>query len=498
MLRPISLAVLSSLLTVLAFPKFEVSWLIWLAFIPLYDAAITSTTARRAFIVGFLSGLLSYVGLLYWIVVTFQAAHLSWGLAILALGALAGYLALYVGVWTLGIYRLRDETPLIVALTGGALWASLEWVRSFLFSGFPWALVADSQYRIPVTLQIVSWVGAIGLSGLVVAINGGIYALVPRRNGWKIATAFAGCSLSFLLLFGWARLRAGDQSLEPRAKVALLQGSIDQYKKWDQAYVEEIQRSYEALAEMASKGSPALVIWPETSVPGYLLQDQALRLWLERTVQRTRTHHIVGAPVWHEKLAYNSAFHLKPNGELGAEYTKQHLVPFGETVPFARFLGKWIGVLNALGGFSAKPGKAILPIEGHSVGVNICYEAIFPDLVRKSVRDGAEVIVNLTNDGWYMRTAAPFQHFAPNVLRAVENGRWVLRADNTGISAIVDPLGRIQKESPIFEPLVVAGDFVYRKEKTVYTRVGEFLIAACMLFSLTILGRRFLGRSPQS
>jgi apolipoprotein N-acyltransferase len=224
-----------------------------------------------------------------------------------------------------------------------------------------------------------------------------------------------------------------------------------------------------------------MIIWPETSVPGYLLQDPPLRDWLQRTVRQSKTSHLVGAPVLHNEMAYNSSFSINSEGILEGEYAKKHLVPFGEVVPWAHALGRFIKVLNDLGGFTAGDQPPVVRLAGCPVGVNICYEAIFPDLVRQSVKQGAQLIANLTNDGWYMQTAAPYQHFTPNVFRAVENGRWLVRADNTGISGIIDPTGHIVAASSIFESAVVTGIVHPLSDMTLYTRWGDWFAIFCSL-----------------
>lgn len=485
MLRPVtrlSFLALTAVSYVASFPKWNLFVLGWIALGPLLSCVQVSSSDRDAFIQGWLAGLLSYSGLLYWILVTFRAAHLSWTLAGLALAALAGYLALFWGCWTLLAYRWRDEPAPIYALLVAAAWVALEWARSYLFSGFPWTLLADSQALHPTVIQIASVTGAYGVSFLMVFFSASLSSLLLHRT-FSLQT-FVGCSLVLIVVLGFGRYRLSCAPLQEPAdlRVALLQGSIDQYKKWDQAYVSEIKDAYERLVSEARTEKPGLVIWPETSVPGYLLQDPPLRAWLNQTILKTEALHVVGAPAYHDRFAYNSAFLMDRSGQVMGEYTKQHLVPFGETVPFSSVLGRWIKVLNELGGFASKEGPGLLPFPNHPLGVNICYEAIFPNLVRKSVQAGAQAIVNITNDGWYMKTSAPYQHFAPNVLRAVENGRWLVRADNTGVSAIVDPWGRIQAASPIYVPMVVSGTIAFRTELTPYTRLGDVFAMLCVVF----------------
>jgi apolipoprotein N-acyltransferase len=541
------MAVVSSLLYILAFPNFNLSWLAFVALVPLV-VSVSRSSPRRAFLHGWLAGTLAYVGILYWIVVTFHAAHLSWSLGLLSLLLLASYLGLYWGAWSWflsliangGITRKagkperqREEsalrmmgsthrssgfpaslaTPALLALTGACAWVALEYLRTYLFSGFPWALLADSQVKALPLIQIASVTGVYGVSFLIVLVNLTVAefllfrhsrvrgnpenspALDPRFR-WDddcMAIVMTASLLLVCLLFGSYRLhRPLAHSPSPPMRVALLQGNIDQYKKWDAAYVQEIETTYQGLVQAASQAEPNLIVWPETSVPGYLLQEASLWNWLQPVVRNSRTNQLVGAPYMSDKNIYNMAFSLDRQCHIEGEYAKQHLVPFGEVVPWANSLGRFIPVLNSLGGFAAGGRSPVVPAAGVPVGVNICYEAIFPNLVRRSVKQGAQVIANLTNDGWYMRTAAPYQHWAPNIFRAVENGRWVLRADNTGISGLIDPTGHVAAASRIFEASVLVGDAQPRTELTIYTRFGDLFAWACALFCVGILARAIL------
>ena len=262
-------------------------------------------------------------------------------------------------------------------------------------------------------------------------------------------------------------------------RIALLQGSIDQYKKWDQEYVREIKESYAGLASMIPKASVNLVVWPETALPGWYPQDKKVAGWLEKVVRKTRVHHLAGAVTRGEEKALNSAFLLSPDGTVLARYDKMHLVPFGEFVPMQSILGRWIAVLNELGGFTGGEGHRPLGFNGTRLGVGICYESIFPEIPRAQVRNGADILVNLTNDGWYLDTAAPEQHFAMNVFRAVENRRFLVRAANTGISGILSPSGTIVDRTRLGERTVLTGTASPRGEKTLFTRFGDWFPLLC-------------------
>ncbi len=503
------LVLFTSLLAVLSFPKFAFSSLAWIALAPLAYVALHSSP-RRAFFLGWCSGTLAYSGILFWLIVTFQAAHQSLWLAAPCLLALSAYLGAFWGLWAWFVAKIGGPHPpsghplpegegqgfslpgvrmtAFLPFAGASAWVALEYLRTYLFSGFPWTLLGDSQVAHLYTIQLAAVTGIYGVSFLVclVSLSLAWWAFSYPSNHASVLVAAVFVSAN--LLYGYHRVAThAQEKVGVPIRVALLQGNIDQYKKWDKAYVEDIEATYSHLALEAKSTGAQLILWPETAVPGYLLRDPTVTSWVEGEVKKGAAFQIIGTPFTDGKSAYNAAFSFDPSGKILGFYSKSHLVPFGEVIPFGAVLGRWIRVLNDLGGFAAANRPPVIPIGYAQVGVNICYEAIFPALVRKSVKQGAEIIANLTNDGWYMRTAAPFQHFTPNVFRAIENNRWLIRADNTGISAIIDPVGHVVAASPIFQGCVVTGNVFARRAISLYTRFGDVFAWCCCLFSVLAL-----------
>ncbi|HCJ67752.1 MAG TPA: apolipoprotein N-acyltransferase, partial [Elusimicrobia bacterium] len=229
--------------------------------------------------------------------------------------------------------------------------------------------------------------------------------------------------------------------------------------------------------------SPSLIIWPESAIPGYLLYERHLYEQVKKIIQQSNCYHLIGSVHYKKDKLYNSVFLFSPEGKLLAEYDRIHPVPFGETIPLKDFLSKYIKVLNELGDFSSGKDFTVfnLPLTTrHSpltkFGVNICFEAIFPHLVRNFVKNGAEIIVNLTNDAWFLQTSAPYQHFTMNIFRAVENRRYVVRSANTGISAFIDPYGRVIKQTPIFITADLSEQIYPQKKMTFYTLYGDLFV----------------------
>jgi apolipoprotein N-acyltransferase len=496
--RTLGLLALSSLLYFLAFPKIDFAYVAWVALVPVVWAALEAPP-RRAFFWAWLAGTIAHCGILFWVVITFRAANQSMLLSLVCLVLLSSYVGLYWGSWAWFTHRVKNFKPLPFALVSAAAWTGLEWIRTHLFSGFPWALLGDSQWRFIALIQVASLTGVYGVSFLIVFVNVSLarWRLEREHSVRAVWTPIiAGALLVITVIWGAWRMHSEKRpSLTAGFPVALLQGSIDQYQKWDKQYVKSIQGVYAALNREALRTHPALIVWPETAVPGYLTHEPELQDWLTSVIRRTGTTHVVGAPAMSpDRTAYNSAFVIDSDGQVMGQYDKKHLVPFGEIVPWGKVLGRWIKVLNSLGGFAAGKRSPVILSPIGPLGINICYEAVFPDLVRRSVRQGASYIINITNDGWYMKTSAPYQHFVPNVFRAVENRRWLMRADNTGISALIDPAGRVHAASPIFVPLLVTGTVWPVSEVTFYTLYGDVFAGLCLALCLAISLRGILRR----
>lgn len=475
----------------------------WIALVPLLTAieqersresgSAPSLCLRVAFL-GFLCGMVSSVGQYYWIVPTFKAAGQPVWLAVVALVVLSGYLALYPAVWCALMAHVRVPRW-IISVIAASMWVALEYLRTSALGGFPWLLLGYSQWRALPLIQIAEVTGVYGVSFLVVLVNGTFVALVDRpreplrqilgQSLWPLFLV-AGCTL-----WGTTKLQEAAQfPLAQAPKVAILQGNIDQYKKWDTAYEAEIRTTYTGLALQAARQHPVLTVWPESAVPGCLRDDPGLSQWLSHLIAATGTEHIVGAVdramprvSQHAGRAdapfLNTAWLFDAQGRLIDRYSKMHLVPFGEVVPFQRWVGRYVPVLNELGAFEA--GNVAHPLRTRLglVGTTICFEVIFPDLTRRFVRNGAQVLANITNDGWYLKTAAPEQHLIMNVFRAIENRRTLVRAANTGISAGIDPWGRFLMRTPLLTRQVALVPVWPMMRLTAYTRFGDLFAQLC-------------------
>ena len=502
------LALASALLLTLAFPKIDMGWLAWVALTPLL-LAIRQVERRDGFIIGFSFGLAHYLGLMYW---TVHTMNLYGGIPMFqAVGILvlfAAYLALYPAFFTFLIAWLRPK-PLYLMVLAPSLWVALEMLRNWLFTGFPWELLGYSQYHHLRIIQVADLFGVYAVSGLIVLVNCAMTVAVlgwlelewhrhrpTRKSALRSSAAIVALIVSLNLYGGW-RMQATDRAAasSEQAKVALVQGNIDQAQKWDPRFQMQTTVKYRQLSLEPPAKSADLIVWPETAAPFYFLADPILTQMVMEGIKRTHAYFVIGSPSYasenRERLIYhNSAYLISPQGELQGKYDKVHLVPFGEYVPLKRFLPFIHKLVAQVGDF--KPGLRgnTLPWKNHALGMLICYEAIFPELARAMVQNGADLLVNITNDAWFGRTGAAYQHFSMAVFRAVENRRVLVRAANTGISGFIDANGRELETTALFKQAVIARNVALLKVRSLYSRWGDWPLGL-LTFGLSIL---FIGR----
>jgi len=418
--------------------------------------AAHAPTARAAVKAGYWIGALSACANLYWTCLPIHDfGGLAWPLALpvpMLMGLVLGlYTAALVAVWRFGIQRL----PAWLCLPYCACaWTGMEMLRGALFTGFPWLTLAAGFSPWPVMVQGAAFVGAYGLSGLLAALAAAaaIYGPISRP-------ALAAVVLSLGLLFLGNHRLAEPLPKDGSTHVTIIQGNVDQSRKWDPQAEAATVEKYLALSRQAVADAPTdLLVWPETSMPFYYQDGGALAQRIQEFTTSSGVPLLFGAPAYQRSIGghvlYNRAYLLTPSGQT-ASYDKEHLVPFGEYVPLGNiltFVGK---LVEGVGDF--RPGQDGKPLVHGSLalGTLICYEAIFPELAQKRVAAGANVLVNISNDAWFGDSAAPRQHLDLALLRAVEQGRTLIRGTNTGISAVIDPRGRIMAQGGLFTALAL-------------------------------------------
>jgi len=507
MKKNIAWAILSGLLLTGAFPKIGLNWLAWFALVPLLYA-IRNLSAGAAFRLGWIAGLVHFLSLLYWLVPVMRTygylpMYLSVAVLVLLTAVLALFIALFAAILT-GVSQKPAGCLTLLPL----IWVALEYFRSFIFSGFPWELLGYSQYNRLLLIQISDILGVYGLSALIAFVNGAIFIallhLLKRR--WQqtgITRQLATGSIIALTMgvvltgsYGHWRLQAIDNLIAkaPQTRISVIQGNIDQGVKWDPAFQIETIKKYNRLSSAAAKQQPDLIVWPESATPFYFLYEAAPSELVFEGIRKSATDYLIGSPSFLRTNSgvqyYNSAYLISPEDKTMGKYDKTHLVPFGEYVPFKKwlpFLGKMVAQVGDFRG--GHVGKT-LPWRSEQLGVQICYEIIFPELSRALAKNNASILVNITNDAWFGKTSGPYQHFSMTVFRAVENRRALARSANTGISGFIDPAGRILASTDLLQDAVATRMVPMVKERSVYTRFGDLFAQFCLAFVLlTVLFR---------
>jgi apolipoprotein N-acyltransferase len=497
-----ALAALSGVLLAFSFPKFGHWAVAWVALVPLLVSVAAARSGRTAFRRGYAAGAVSSMGLVYWteaVVVQFGGLPVVVGLVVMTLLCLA--LALFPSLFAWLVWRWLRAFGSAALLLAPVAWVATEILRAHTLFRFSWCLLGYSQHENVAFIQIARF-GAVYLVSAVVAASSAVLAyLVVERDPRGRAAASA--SLAVLLVavgtFGSAALGQPIRA-SGRIKVGLVQAAILQGEKWDPALAWRNVDRHVALTEQAADKGARLVVWPESAVPFLFDRNPGVAGQLGELARARGIHLLFGnddrEDVPGGYRMFVGAKMLDPAGRLALRYHKIRLVPFGEYVPMQP-------LLTAGGRFTAKlvdqvadftPGDAhvVAPVEGHPIGVTICYEAIFPDVVRGFAAGGAELLVNVTNDAWYGRSSAPHQHLAMASFRAVENGKYLVRAANTGISAVVDPRGRVLERTALFEPATIVREVPFVAGTTFYARHGDvfawggFALAA-VLTALTLV-----------
>ena len=512
--RSLVLASASGLFIPLSFPKSDLELLAWIALVPLHWA-LDGKTKAQAFWIGWLSGTIAFTGMMAWVVTAMTTygkvpLPISYGILLL----LTAYLGLYVGLYSAGAVWFRSLIPRYGFFVFPCLWVTLELIRTYALSGMPWGLLGYSQYRQIEIIQIADHMGVYGVSFLIVLVNVALAEFLswlmpyfrnfrPARLPWELA-AMAALLVTLSWQYGLVTLSETPFSDVPRLSitVGVVQPNVDQAVKWDTAYREETLARFDRLTEKLGRATD-LVVWPEAATPFVFEREPVYQLQLMALANRAQAPILFGSPAlrfYPDRRPYlmNSAYLLAPDGQLLGRYDKHHLVPFGEYIPFKSSLLSFLDKLvEGIGDFepgtgptvltlppklkSATAGTAGTTLRPINFGVAICYEVIFPNLVRQFAANGAEFLVTVTNDAWFGPSAAASQHFSMVVFRSVENHLAFARSANTGISGFIDPFGRIVEATPIFTEQAVKATMQVWRPYTFYSRHGDVFAYGCAI-----------------
>lgn len=500
MRKNLLLSLLSSVLLSLSFPPLKLGFLAYIALVPFF-LLLEDKNYKESIRWGYLTGLFTNIGTLYWI---------SWVTvpgAIAAILYLPIYMIIYALLHNFLKKRLGEKT---VYWFIPFLWTGIEYLRSLGVLGFPWSSLAYTQSYYLSLIQYVSFTSVYGVSFWVATINVFVFLILKNFSDFKKVLVYF-IILILLLIIPWiyGSLVIPDEENTPEEniRIGLIQGNIDPYIKWSDEFLEENLRIYEELTLEAVKQQPQLIIWPETAVPDYLRISDFYLKNLREFLLKIKLPLITGAPDFkylpdQTYLTFNGVFLLIPGRPEFQVYRKIHLVPFGERVPFTDTFPFLKNLLESLemgeGNFS--PGNEVVsfnvPLISHferlkrdsiRAPVIICFESLFPELVRKFIQKGADILIIITNDAWFGRSAAPYHHAQMAIFRAIENRISVARCANTGVSMFVDPYGRTVSSTAIFQKKILVHDIPLRTESTFFKRQGNVFTVTISLLNIAPL-----------
>jgi apolipoprotein N-acyltransferase len=459
-------------------------------------------TSRAAFSLGLVAGMVCFAGTLYWLVETMTTfGGLPVPLAVFAAALLVAYLSLFPAAFATALFHLQRTMGVRAAVLAAApIWIATELGRQYVWDGFPWELLGYSQVTVLPIAQLASVTGVYGLSGLLVLVSAALALVILERDRSRfIVAALVAALVVVIAVWGSRRIAAGTlASAGERVRVAVVQGNIQQSDKWNPALRDVIIGRYVGMTRQAIEQGATFIIWPESALPVYFEEDPARAAVVRRLAREHRVTLLIGSDQVERATPgnslehpanrfYNAAFLVSPDGSTAAVYRKMHLVPFGEYVPLQRMLFFVGPIVEAISPFTSGTEPTLLPVGSHKISTAICYEIIFGSLIRTFVSGGSELLTTITNDAWYGRSSAAYQHWDQASMRSIENGRYLARAANTGISGFVDPYGRALQKTALFEEAVVVHDVAFLTAPTVYARVGDLIAWLSLAFTAAAL-----------
>jgi len=488
MLRKISQIIFyffSALFLILAYPPFNLWIFAWFSFLPLFFV-LERKSGFKAFVLAYVFGIIFWLVSIYWLIYV----------TLLGLISLVLYLALYFAFfgWFFKTFSKKKTAYLIFSIP--CLWVLLEYLRSHLFSGFPWLLLGHSQYLNLAFIQIADFTGAYGVSFLIMFTNlclWQVFRSIKRESIWALCF----CVMAILATWGYGNLKLKEVYSGKKFSIAVIQPNIPQELKWQEKEKDRIIYQQAQITLKTSDANPDLVIWPETALPLKNLdleEDIFSLLALKNLAQELKSALLTGAVRIDKQDYYNSAYLISSSGQILKFYDKIHLVPFGEYIPIRKYFS-FLESIVPIGDFSAGKDFTIFRLDGARFAVLICFEDIFPELARNFVKKGAHFLINITNDAWFGRSPAAHQHFISSVFRAVENRVWIVRSANTGVSGFISPSGKIVSvvKDYLGKEIFVEGyaienvTIAKNKPLSFYSRYGDVFIIFNLFIFLSIL-----------
>jgi apolipoprotein N-acyltransferase len=516
------LALISSVLQILVFPNANLYFLCWIAMAPLlyglllgrggagelFDSegrSLRPFTLGQGFLIAWVSGIVWYLGTCYWVFPVMTGyGGLHWLVAAPVTLAAAFAMGLHHALFGLLVVLIArrssagNRRPLLMA---PIFWVAIELLRDRI-TGFPWNQLGGSQIDNIPFARMAQTAGVYGLSFAVMLVNSALVAALllrgQRRKNLLISAVTAAIALQIGVFAKPPAFSATHQAVLLQENVPLLDQSEWTPRYFDQTISELVKLSVEA-APRQPDNNPGLIIWPESPAP-FFIADPRLQRWLVAMAQDRNSYLVVGSlgetqETGGRQQLLNSALVTDPHGNMVGRYDKIHLVPFGEYVPFQNLLFFANKLTREVGDFARGSQRKVFDLGGTHAGIFICYESVFPEEVREFTANGAQVLINISDDLWYGETGAPAQHLQMARMRAVENHRWVLLATNNGTTASIDPLGRVVKQAPRNVRTALVAPFAPQTESTFYSRNGDMFAWACVIISLLAVFVRWRYRA---
>lgn len=521
--------VLSGLLLSLSFPfwacefshigKTGLGWLAWVALVPIMLFVLNAKKMRQVVLAGLFTGTVNHFLLLYWLMGTMHNyGGMSWALSAGFLLAIAVVTSIFM-ILTVVLMRFCSGSPGMFFIGSACVWVAVEYLRTYAFTGLPWALLGYTQFQQLNLVQIVDLTGVYGVSFMLVLGNAAIALLLNALNQHYIdrgryilkgilCLIITAAAVAGVFFYGQTRRAEihDKMTAAPQINVGLVQASIPQHEKWEPEFQNAALQTYAELSFQVARTRPDIIIWPETALPFHFPQNEDLSQRIFSMVNYVDIPFFVGAPRFEVPPGetdvnrfkyYNSAFLVVPEHGLMQIYDKVHLVPFGEYVPWQSVMF----FMNSITGGGFERGEAgtvvhspLLMQDKLKIGTLICYEGIFPDLSRSMARNGANLLVNITNDAWYDYSAGPYQHFIISMFRGLETRTGFVRCANTGISAFVMPTGEIVYQTQLFEKVGTAHAMPLMSETTFYTKNGDLFARGVSALAIILVIGGALGR----
>ncbi len=488
------LPVLTGVLQFASFPRLNLGYLAWIAFVPLLVFLMETSRASRAFAGGVISGTIEFLLILRWVppvLIHYGGVPPAIGWVLYVLMAIM--ISTYAGMAALLTKYCMSRGGLNLVYVFPFVWVSMEYLRGhFPFGGFPWLLCGYSQTEYLRLIQVADIAGVYGVSFVIAWVNvafllTGLRLIRRNASSWPVAVGFV--LVLFCFGYGEASLRRWN-SPKPEYTTVLMQGNLSADEP-DSILARKVQDGYVRMANLITRIPIDLMVMPESPSPIPFQHDQNYRRVLQQLAHRYTMglvfNNIADVEQGGTTAYFNSAYFLDREGTELARYDKIHLVPFGEYIPLRRLFFFAETITKDVEDFTPGTRYVLATLEGRPVNALICFEAVFPELARRFARDGSQLMINLTNDSWYGRSAAPFQHLAMARWRAVENRRYLLRAANSGISAVIKPTGGLQAVTGLFREEICVGLFGFLGTQTLYTRFGDAFVLLCAIITCLLV-----------